>query len=118
MKNGFISLPEGSAKQTTIPAEATSPIYTETEHWITSNPDLPDAQALARLIMFLSASDWSYAVAVECTKHMNESSLARALLVLQQFFYMGRCQELQRLATVLRSRFPNLSVPLATPSTL
>jgi len=110
-----MSLPEGSANRTTIPGEATSPIYAEAERWITANPDLPDAIDLARFILFLSTSDWSYAVAVECTKRMNESSFARALLVLQQYFYTGRCEELQRLATVLRSRFPSLSVPLPTP---
>jgi hypothetical protein len=102
-------MPDSNSTQNTVPAGTTASTYEEAAHWISSNPGATDAQDLAKLMLFLSTTDWSYGVAFECTQQMNESALARALRVLQQYFQTGRCQELQRVADELQRLLPHWS---------
>lgn len=96
--------PERWTKQTSV-----ADVYNHAAEWVDLNRQHKDARDLAKLMIYLSTESWSYVMVLNCTAQMNEPPLELALRVIHQYFHTGVCEELSRVARLLRPQFPSLS---------
>lgn len=96
-------------EQTALERRAAPLPYQATVQWIAENSQTDDARQLARLLMALSTSQWSYPLAFDTTQHLSAVPSTLALQMIGQYPTAGPCAELLQGSNKTQLMLPDLA---------